>query len=352
MDESAESEQPDGWAEEERALLRLLSVLEPAQVRRAIRDHGCGVEAARALGQRLPPSPPALPDAVRLLGLSDLPPLLADIPDPPVLLASVGDVAVLHQPTVAIVGARRCTQTGAAFAERLARDLAAGGYTIVSGLALGIDAAAHRGALAAGCTAAVLACSVDAVYPRANARLAEEILQTGGCIVSEHLLHRQPRRHFFPERNRLISGVAGAVVVVEAGPRSGSLVTARLALEQGRDVMAVPGSIASPVSGGCHRLLRDGATLVESTEDVLRALGENALTVPPSPTATVAAELPGTPTSLHRSVFLILHGEPQMADDIVEQVGGDPSAVLATLAELEIAGFVHATPQGYIRRLH
>jgi DNA processing protein len=203
-----------------------------------------------------------------------LPLPLRMIPDPPPLLHCRGAAAVLAIPAVAIVGSRRCTRQGADIAFTLGRDLAAQGLAVVSGLAYGIDTAAHRGALdASGVTIAVLGGGLGRIYPRANENLAAQIVGAGGALVTEYAADVAPRKHHFPARNRIVSGLCLGVVIVEASDRSGSLITARMALEQGRDVMAVPSSVASPLSHGCHRLIRDGAALVECAEHVLEALG-------------------------------------------------------------------------------
>ncbi|MFA7667451.1 MAG: DNA-processing protein DprA [Burkholderiaceae bacterium] len=210
-------------------------------------------------------------DACHLLCLDDpgYPPRLLEIADPPPLLFVHGDPAALQRPSIAIVGSRHATQAGLAHARDFARTLAEAGLTVVSGLARGIDAAAHEGALgsAAG-TLAVMGTGIDRVYPPAHRRLAHEI-SANGALVSELPLGTGVQRANFPRRNRLIAGLSVATLVVEAARQSGSLITARQASEAGREVMAIPGSIDSPLAKGCHRLIRDGAKLVESAEDVL-----------------------------------------------------------------------------------
>ena len=180
---------------------------------------------------------------------------LRTIPDPPLVLFGLGRRSALDQQMVAIVGARRCTTTGRSMAFELAKGLAENGCNIVSGLAVGIDAAAHRGALAAqgGTTTAVLGAGFGNLYPKQNTQLAQQLLAAGGLLVSEYPTEVAPRPYHFPERNRIISGLSELTVLVEASEKSGSLITARLALEQGRDVCAVPGPPTSPLSGGCHR---------------------------------------------------------------------------------------------------
>lgn len=211
----------------------------------------------------------------RILTLADAdyPPALLQSADPPILLYIKGDAALLRTPALAMVGARSATAQGEANAEAFARSLSEAGLTIISGLAQGIDAAAHRGALAAGSgsTVAFIGTGADRIYPAANAALAREIA-AHGVIVSEFALGTPPLRHNFPRRNRLIAGLSHGVLVVEAALGSGSLITARLATEIGREVFAIPGSIHSPLARGCHRLIREGAKLVETAEDVLEEL--------------------------------------------------------------------------------
>ena len=233
--------------------------------------------------------------AVVPLGDPRYPAPLLQITDPPLLLHLEGQVARLGAAGVAIVGWRRATPPGLATARELAAGLAAAGLAVVSGLARGIDAAAHAGALdhAAG-TIAVVGTGLDLVYPRAHAALAERV-RHGGLLVSEHALGTPPLPDHFPRRNRLIAGLSRATVVVEAALRSGSLITARLALESGRDVLAVPGSIHSPQSCGCHALLKQGAGLVEGPQDVLDALGWVPVAPPTAPPLPPSAGPPSFP---------------------------------------------------------
>jgi DNA processing protein len=194
-------------------------------------------------------------------GSAAYPPLLASIPDPPLVLFVEGDPAVLGLPQLAVVGSRSPTPIGRDTAQQFAEHLARSGLAITSGLALGIDAASHRGALrASGRTIAVLGCGLDSIYPRENAPLAADIVASGGALVADLPTGTPPLKHHFPRRNRIISGLSVGTLVVEATLRSGSLITARLAAEQGREVFAIPGSIHSPLSHGCHRLIRQGAT--------------------------------------------------------------------------------------------
>jgi DNA processing protein len=200
------------------------------------------------------------------------PQLLAQINNPPLLLYVDGDAEILHLPALAIVGSRNPSKGGESNAYEFAHHLAGVGFTIVSGLAQGIDTAAHRGALAAGGrTIAFLGHGIDRVYPASNKALAEEIAASG-ALVSEFPLGTHPGREHFPQRNRLISGLSLGTLVVEAARRSGSLITARLAGEQGREVFALPGSIHTPLAKGCHQLIRQGAKLVETSDDIVTEL--------------------------------------------------------------------------------
>jgi DNA processing protein len=206
------------------------------------------------------------------LGGDDFPELLAQIPGPPAALFVNGDPGVLHLPALAIVGSRNPTSAGRRNAFEFARHLGASGFCIVSGLAQGIDAAAHRGALAAGApTVAFLGHGIDRIYPARNRELAREIARAG-ALVSEFPLGTHPHRSLFPQRNRLICGSSFGTLVVEAARQSGSLITARLAAEQGREVFAIPGSIHNPLSRGCHMLIRQGAKLVETADDIVAEL--------------------------------------------------------------------------------
>jgi len=224
-------------------------------------------EAPRARGR-------AVASGIRVIAWNDpdFPPLLAAIADCPPVLWYRGSLAVLQVPTIAIVGSRAATPVALETAARLASDLAARGMTVVSGLARGVDSAAHRGALEHGATVAVLGSGVDCIYPPEHKRLAERIVGAG-LVVSEHPPGSAPLPHHFPLRNRLISGLSRAVVVIEASEKSGSLITAGCALEQGREVMAVPGNVLSGRNRGGHALLRDGAKIVETADDIVEGLG-------------------------------------------------------------------------------
>jgi DNA processing protein len=221
--------------------------------------------------------------------------------------------------------------------------------TVVSGLARGIDSAAHRAALAEGLTVAVVGSGLARPYPLANRGLVEAILDTGGLLLSEYPPLAGARRHHFPERNRLISGLTRGVVVVEAGEQSGSLITARLALEQGRDVAAVPGSVLNPMGRGCHRLLRQGAALVENADDVLEAFclqHSPAVGGPGTPSGAPPSDLsPGL-----AAIMAVVEDSLTTLDQVVAATGLSGPAASAALVELELSGFVRQVPGGYIRR--
>jgi len=282
--------------------------------------------------------------AIGLHPQSPWPAGLAAIPDPPLVLFAAGHTGVLAQPVVAVVGARQATRSGLALAHEIGRELAGHGILVCSGLARGIDAAAHRGALEAGCTLAVLGGGLRRIYPAEHRGLARSV-RAQGLLVSEYAPDVEPRPHHFPERNRLISGFSAAVVVVEASEKSGSLITARLALEQGRDVMAVPGSVRSSVSRGCHRLLRDGAALVENARDILDALRLPGIVRSPlmPGTETVASAPP--PDAL----LAELDAEPQPLDLLAHRTGISAHDLSIRLARLELLGHVAQGADGYVR---
>jgi DNA processing protein len=261
---------------------------------------------------------------------------LTTIIDPPPVLWTRGSVAALSTPSVAIVGARAASPYGLSVAEHLAADLAGSGVTVVSGLARGVDSAAHRGALAGdGLTVAVLGCGVDIVYPPEHAALAGEIAERG-VIVSELAPGTPPLPQFFPQRNRIISGLSRAIVVIEAGEKSGSLITARCALEQGRDVLAVPGNVLSGRNRGAHGLLRDGAKIVESADDILEELG-----MPTNGQGSRHAAGDRLPSPSTDPVLACLTpGEPSDLDAIAQRSGLSPARLLPRLFELEMRGVV------------
>jgi len=286
------------------------------------------INAARSLGVALVAS-----------GEPDYPLRLEMIDDAPPLVAVRGNAAALASPMVGIVGARNASAAGMRFAERLARDLGSAGFVVTSGLARGIDGAAHRASLTTG-TVAVLAGGHDHIYPPEHVALAEAILSEG-ALVSEMPMGWEPRARDFPRRNRLISGLAAGVVVVEAAKRSGSLITARMALEQGREVFAVPGSPLDPRTEGSNDLLKQGATLVTHIEDVVTVLrpilGQPIEVSAQEPAATAApgAEPDGNERS---SIVGLLGPTPVSIDDLVRLSGCPPAMVRVVLLELELAG--------------
>jgi DNA processing protein len=279
------------------------------------------------------------------------PSLLRTIADPPPVLYAQGRLDALERPAVAVVGARNCTRLGIEIAARLASDLASSGIAVVSGLARGIDTAAHRAALQQGRTVAVLGSGLARPYPSSNRGLVQAILDHDGLLLSEYAPLAPAFKHHFPERNRVISGLSKAVVVVEAGDRSGSLITARMALEQGREVLAVPGPVTSLVSRGCHRLLRDGAALVESVSDVLQALGLGVVPTVPAPGADPMAGRVHNPEHLKLAkVLAAVSGPTTTLDEVVAATGLPSEAAASLLIELELGGFVRQVQGGYIRR--
>ena len=283
-------------------------------------------------------------------GGADYPPLLARIPDPPVLLYALGDTADLLLPLLAIVGSRKPTRGGLDIATTLADELCGAGFGVVSGLALGIDTAAHRSALAAGGrTVAVLGTGIDRVYPAANQALATQIVAEG-CVISEFALGSEPRKGHFPRRNRLISGLAMGTLVVEAALVSGSLITARLAAEQGREVFAVPGSIRNPMARGCHRLIREGAHLIESTDDIIAELGVMTETL--KRTVQEDAAPPDSPlTPAHQALLDTMGFDPLTVDAIAQGSALTIAEVSSMLLILELGGFVESLPGGRYARL-
>jgi DNA processing protein len=289
-------------------------------------------------------------------GSAEYPPLLARIPDPPLLLYAEGDDAALCLPQLAIVGSRNPTALGRDTATEFARHLAQAGLVITSGLALGIDAAAHRGALSAGaCTVAVVGRGLDAVYPRENSGLAREIVERQGVLVTDLPVGTPPLKHNFPRRNRILSGLAVGTLVVEAALQSGSLITARLAGDQGREVFAIPGSIHNPLVRGCHRLLRQGARLVETVDDIFAELGPiigemKLITLEKPPVGP-----PPRAPALDKEYEILLDAlgfEPAGLDDLVVRTGLKAGAVASMLLILELDGQVQQQPGGrFSRRL-
>ena len=271
------------------------------------------------------------------------PPALLEIADPPSVLYVRGNPDLLHRRGLAVVGSRNATPQGTQTAESFARHLAAQGLCIVSGLALGIDAAAHRGALAApGETVAVIGTGADRIYPARNKDLAIAIAERG-AIVSEFPLGTPAVAYNFPRRNRIISGLARGVLVVEAAPESGSLITARLAAEQGREVFAIPGSIHSPVARGCHKLIKQGAKLVETAQDILEELGNFAATLTPVAASPAASD--------ESPILAALGHDPCSLDDLVERTGQSADQLLPELLSLELGGSLAPLPGNRYQRL-
>ena len=281
-------------------------------------------------------------------GEADYPPLLGHIEDAPPLISVLGHTHLLNKKAIAVVGARNASVNGLGFAEKISRDLGAGGLLVVSGMARGIDAAAHKGALDTG-TVAVVGGGIDVIYPKENTGLYDR-LKAEGVIVSEIAPGTQPKARHFPRRNRLISGMARGVVVVEASPRSGSLITARMALEQGRDVFPVPGAAVDPRARGTNHLIRQGAILTESADDVFEApnsTGQIPLedtkrfdfkglsSTPPDPDALELAR---------RSIEKSFGAAPTSVDEIIRNCQSSLPVVSWVLLELELAGRLERHP--------
>ncbi len=282
---------------------------------------------------------------------ADFPQSLKTIPSPPAVLYVRGDLLPRDTLAIALVGSRHCTHYGLRTAERMGSSLARIGFTVVSGLARGIDAAAHRGALSAGGrTIAVLASGVGNIYPPEHGELAEQIIKSG-ALVSEMPTSFEPIAGLFPQRNRIISGLSLGVIVVEAAQRSGALITARHAKEQDREVFAIPGPIDSLASRGCHALLRDGACLVESADDVLDALGPLMNEIKPSPDTSVRHPLELTLNELERKLLDLLGSEAISADELVGRSRLAAPQVLSALSVLEMRRLVRRLPGNiYARR--
>jgi len=283
------------------------------------------------------------------------PKYLRALDPPPPIISVMGRIEVLHRPCVAIIGSRNASAIGQRFANSLAAELGKAGYTVVSGLARGIDSAAHSGSLASG-TAAVLGGGVDHIYPRENADLHAQIRENG-AIVSESPLGYRATARDFPRRNRIISGLCRGVVVIEAAERSGTLITARYALEQNREVMAAPGSPLDPRTKGCNRLIRQGAHLIESAEDVitvLETLHTLDLEEPPGPFEAVPFDATRVEAEIAKAKQLVLEllsPTPAPRDDIIRAAPMPISIVTAALLELELSGEAHVEPDGKISRV-
>ncbi len=300
-------------------------------------------------------------NAVFTLADRGYPPRLLELTDPPTVLYAKGDVSLLRAAAVGVVGARSATAAGIDNARAFAQALSAASVTIVSGLALGIDAAAHEGALSGpGSTIAVVGTGLDIVYPARNRALAHRIAEAG-VIISEYPLGMGARAENFPRRNRLIAGLARGLLVVEAAAQSGSLITARLAAEQGRDVFAIPGSIHSPLAKGCHLLIKQGAKLVETAADILDELGWGRSTAPVKRTSRTApaedaviAQAPvarAAPSAAETTLLDALGFDPVDLDTLCERTGQAAAALSAQLLALELDGRVERQPGGRFLRL-
>jgi len=353
------------------ARLRLLRSrrVGPATYRRLLRDYG---NAAAALE--------ALPDIAKNSGVSDykvcpigvvkaelkagksakarlvfegdpdFPPDLAEVDDAPVMLWMIGTPKVLERPLIALVGARNASSLGTRMARKLAQDLGEAGYTVVSGLARGVDAAAHDGALATG-TIGVVAGGVDVLYPAENAKLAQSIGKDG-LRLSDQPMGLQPQARHFVARNRIISGMTRATVVIEAASKSGSLITARTALDQGRDVLAVPGHPFDARAAGCNMLIRDGATLVRGVDDILEHLPPPEMAAPTQPSLDLPTPRRSLRDSavLHDDILSRLAPAPMAEDQLIRSLGAAATAVAPVLVDLELDGKVIRQAGGMLAR--
>ena len=283
-------------------------------------------------------------------GQEGYPAALSRIPDPPTLLYCLGNLLPTDQIAVAIVGSRHCTAYGRQQARRLARELARAGVTVVSGLARGIDAEAHRGALeGGGRTVAVCATGLNTVYPPEHVELAREV-RDNGCLLTESPMDQQPKSGLFPQRNRIISGMSLGVILIEAGRASGALHTARHAMEQNREVFAVPGRIDSEASFGCLDLIRDGATLIRSVDDVLSTLGPLVSPVQRTPNESVHRPAELQLSEQQRMILNLVTNEPIPVDEVLRAAGIESSRVLSTLTILEMKRLVRRLPGNFIQR--
>ena len=285
-----------------------------------------------------------------LHGAPDYPQALMDLSDAPPVLWALGDTSLLNKKCVAMVGARNASSLGTRMAHGLSNDLGCAGFVISSGLARGVDSAAHVGALPHG-TIAVVAGGFDVVYPKENAKLHDDIAARG-LILSERRLGLQPQARDFPRRNRIISGLSSGVVVVEAAAKSGSLITAKNALDQGRDVMAVPGHPLDARAAGCNLLIRDGATLVRSAQDVTSHIG-------PAPRSTTARPAPSPrprpvhPHSLaHAEILGLLGPTPVAEDQLLRDLKTNAGTLSPQLTILELEGKIERHPGGLLSRIH
>ncbi len=350
----------------------------PSTYRRLMAEHGDAAGAlaalpdvARAAGvTKYEPCPEPMIRAevaaakrmgARMLCLGDLdyPAALMDVADAPPVLWALGRQELLGRPAIAIVGTRNASSLGARMARKLAGDLSEAGYVVVSGLARGIDALAHAAALGGG-TVGVQAGGLDVVYPAENTDLFHALAKDG-LRLTEQPFGLTPQARHFPRRNRIISGLAQAVVVIEAAAKSGSMITAKNALDQGRDVLAVPGHPMDARASGCNMLLRDGATLVRNAEDVIEALGSIAeATAAPAPSKAaepLAIPRPGTPerdwrerAALNAQILGQLGPSPVAEDQLLRDIGASTGDAGATIASMELSGEIERLPGGFLTR--
>ncbi|WP_171173568.1 DNA-processing protein DprA [Ruegeria sp. HKCCD8929] len=349
----------------------------PATFRRLMREHGTAQNALAALPEMARAAgiegyeicPPGVVEAelkaakavrARLLCLGDpdYPKHLLDLQDTPPVLWAIGDPALLRRPAIALVGARNCSSLGTRMARALAHDLGKQGYVIVSGLARGVDTAAHLAGLSTG-TIAVMAGGVDVVYPAENTHLAADIAAQG-LRLSEQPPRMTPQARHFPRRNRIISGLAQAVVVVEAAAKSGSLITARDALDQGREVLAVPGHPFDARAAGCNLLLRDGARLVRNAQDVIEALPMQTEAAPQKPVQEIMKDLPPPPPQkrslkqtarLHMRILDRLGPSPLAEDQLIRDLSSNAGDVGPALVDLELDGKIQRQAGGLLSRV-
>ncbi|WP_170404194.1 DNA-processing protein DprA [Ruegeria arenilitoris] len=337
----------------------------PATFRRLLREHGSAQNALAALPEMARAAgiegyeicPPGVIEAelkaakaanARLLclGSADFPGALNDLSDAPPMLWAIGDASLLRKPCIAMVGARNCSSLGARMARGLATDLGKQGFVVVSGLARGIDTSAHMAALDTG-TVAVMAGGVDVIYPAENTDLAKNIAESG-LRVSEQPMGVTPQARHFPRRNRIISGLAQAVVVVEAAAKSGSLITARDALDQGREVLAVPGHPFDARAAGCNLLIRDGATLVRSAEDVVEALPRQQADMFEAPEPATEPDPAPSGAALHREILARLGPSPIAEDQLIRDIAATAGEIGPALVDLELDGRIQRQPGGLL----
>lgn len=283
-----------------------------------------------------------------LKGMADYPAELAEIGDAPPMLWMKGDASLLTRPRLSVVGARNASSLGGRMARAVARELGAEGFVIVSGLARGIDAIAHEAALDTG-TVAVMAGGIDVIYPTENTLLAERIAETG-LLISEQPVGTRPQARHFPPRNRIVSGLSPALVVVEAAARSGSLITARAALDQGRDVLAVPGHPLDPRAAGGNMLIRDGARLVRNAADIIEALPHPAPAITELPAPAPERRSLRETAALHQHILDRLGAAPLGEDQLIRDLGVGSGALMPALVDLELSGDIERQPGGLLCR--